>query len=230
MITHLLCDLDGTLIDSAPTILAAYQRVLAANGIAPATPLVPELIGPPLVATLRLLTGIDDPLELDGLARQFRHAYDNELLHETRAYPQVGGALAAVRDSRVQVYVVTNKRIAPTRAILGHLGWNGLFEGVYAMDAFDPALASKADVLRRVMQMHEIDPASAAYLGDRPEDADAAFANRLAFVRAAWGYGVPEAFAAFPPHLILDSPAGLPPALTGRAAPSGPAGASAGSA
>ena len=41
-------DLDGTLIDSAPSILASMQAAFEQAGIAPSGPLTPALIGPPL--------------------------------------------------------------------------------------------------------------------------------------------------------------------------------------
>ena len=44
----ILFDLDGTLIDSSPGILASFARVLAAHGLTPVVPLEPLLIGPPL--------------------------------------------------------------------------------------------------------------------------------------------------------------------------------------
>ena len=49
----ILFDLDGTLIDSSPGILASFGRVLAAHGLEPLVPLDASLIGPPLAETLR---------------------------------------------------------------------------------------------------------------------------------------------------------------------------------
>ena len=47
-VRDIVFDLDGTLIDSAPSILASMQAAFDEAGIAPATPLTPALIGPPL--------------------------------------------------------------------------------------------------------------------------------------------------------------------------------------
>jgi phosphoglycolate phosphatase len=75
---------------------------------------------------------------------------------------------------RARLYIVTNKRIAPTRAVVEAFGLQSLVAGVYAMDAFEPALGSKAKVLGEVMRRHGSDHATAAYVGDRPEDGAAA--------------------------------------------------------
>ena len=56
----ILFDLDGTLIDSSPGILASFERVLAAHGMRAAVPLEASLIGPPLAVTLRQVSGIED--------------------------------------------------------------------------------------------------------------------------------------------------------------------------
>ena len=58
--SSIIFDLDGTLIDSAPSILIGFEHVLKANGIDPLTPLVPSIIGPPLAQMLKMLSGIND--------------------------------------------------------------------------------------------------------------------------------------------------------------------------
>ncbi|MFM8518170.1 MAG: HAD family hydrolase, partial [Nevskiaceae bacterium] len=44
----ILFDFDGTLIDSAPSILASYAAALEQTGLKSVVPLTPSLIGPPL--------------------------------------------------------------------------------------------------------------------------------------------------------------------------------------
>ena len=51
---NIIFDLDGTLIDSASSILAAFSYVFNLNHIQPIEPLSSSLIGPPLVTTLKL--------------------------------------------------------------------------------------------------------------------------------------------------------------------------------
>ena len=49
---HVLFDLDGTLIDSAPAILASYRDAFAAAGREAAVPIDASIVGPPLLETL----------------------------------------------------------------------------------------------------------------------------------------------------------------------------------
>ncbi|MBU3694943.1 MAG: hypothetical protein FGM40_08975 [Rhodocyclaceae bacterium] len=203
--TNLLFDLDGTLIDSAPSILAGFNAVMERHGITPKVPLDSRLIGPPLLPTLARLCGSDDAAALQAMAATFKAWYDTEGYRLTAVYP---GIDAALRDlaTRATLHIVTNKRIHPTRQILDHLGWASLFAGVYAQDAFEPPLASKAAVIGRVLTDHGIDPARALYVGDRAEDGEAATANGLRFAWAAWGYGVDLDLRGFIRPLLLETP------------------------
>ncbi|MFC6806045.1 HAD family hydrolase [Methylophaga thalassica] len=57
---NIIFDLDGTLIDSSPAILAALEMALEKNKIKPKLPMTHKLIGPPLNQLLPILTGLTD--------------------------------------------------------------------------------------------------------------------------------------------------------------------------
>jgi len=204
----ILFDLDGTLVDSAPSILAGFAAVVERHGVVPQVPLDNRLIGPPLLSTLQRISGEDDPAALDAMATTFKAWYDTEGYRHTLVYPGVDEALRELA-ARATLYIVTNKRIYPTRQILAHLDWAPLFAGVYAQDAFEPALPSKAAVIARVLELHGITPATAIYIGDRAEDGEAATANHLPFAWATWGYGADLDLAPFITPRALASPADL---------------------
>lgn len=185
----ILFDLDGTLIDSAPSILESFEVALQSEGVRPACALEPALIGPPLMQTLSILAGTDDSAVLRRLATRFRDHYDTHGYKTSTVYAGVDGALDRLSRAGCEMHVVTNKRIAPTRKIIEYFGWSGLFAGVYAHDAFRPALSSKAAVIGQVLQLHRIRVELAVYVGDRAEDGEAAFACGLKFCWAQWGYG-----------------------------------------
>jgi phosphoglycolate phosphatase len=206
---HCLFDLDGTLIDSAPSILASFAATLTAANLAPAVPLTSKLIGPPLLPTMQHLTGIEDQGRLAELAAGFKAHYDTDGYRQTVAYPLVAETLQDLVASGVRLYIVTNKRIAPTRKILDHLGWSDWFAGIYAQDAFTPSLPSKAAVIGHAIERHQIDTARAVYVGDRSEDGDAALANRMRFFWACWGYGTDIDMAAFPEGKAIAIPSQL---------------------
>ena len=83
---HVLFDLDGTLIDSAPAILASYREAFAAAGRTPVMPIDAGIVGPPLLETLEMLTGSTEPALIAELAAHFKASYDTTGYRQTAAY------------------------------------------------------------------------------------------------------------------------------------------------
>jgi len=185
---HLIFDLDGTLIDSAPSILDSFAYAFESMGITPQRPLTSEIIGPPLMETLTKLSGSNEAALLQKLAANFKQHYDSEGFKKTVMYPEVQPLLEALSQSGVSLYIATNKRYLPTTKIMLHLGWTQLFKGVFALDCFAPALASKPVMLERILKDLQLDCAQTIYIGDRYEDGLAADHNGLDFVMVTWGY------------------------------------------
>ena len=204
-------DLDGTLIDSAPSILASMQAAFEQAGIAPIGPLTPALIGPPLAQTLRSLLPDGAAHALPGLIEGFKRHYDESGYRQAHVYPGVPDMLHALGQMPLRLHIATNKRIAPTRRIVEHLGWDGFFAGVYALDFYTPALAHKTAMLQRLRQALAGPGPAPIYVGDRAEDAEAAHASGMPFLWASWGYGGDG--VAVPPASVLRSPPQLVPAL-----------------
>jgi len=204
--TAILFDLDGTLIDSAPSILGSFSAALAEQGISPVVDLHPGLIGPPLLQTLTIISGTQDPETLQRLAASFKAHYDTHGYKDSVVYGGVSESLRVLKDLGYAMYVVTNKRIVPTRKIIEYLGWEPLFEGVYAQDAFTPSLTSKAAVIEQVLQTHQINPERAVYVGDRSEDGEAARACDVPFCWVRWGYGQSLDADLWPDLMTLDHP------------------------
>jgi phosphoglycolate phosphatase len=186
---HIIFDLDGTLIDSAPAILASFRAAFAQTGIAPAVTIDESVIGPPLTETLQLLSGSTDPALIGRLAEAFKASYDGDGYRETAAYAGVGKLLAELAGAGLTLSIATNKRIHPTRLILDHLGWRGHFTHVYALDLISPRLANKAAMIARLLADQGIAKEQAIYIGDRSEDGESADANGLPFIAVTWGYG-----------------------------------------
>lgn len=186
---HILFDLDGTLIDSAPAILASFRDAFAQTGIAPARAIDASVIGPPLNETLQLLSGSADAALIARLAEAFKASYDSTGYQATAAYPGVGELLAALAGAGLTLSIATNKRLHPTRLILDHLGWDGYFAQVYALDLFTPRLPNKAAMIARLLADQGIAREDAIYIGDRSEDGESADANGLSFIAVTWGYG-----------------------------------------
>ncbi len=184
-----LFDFDGTLIDSAPGILASFGAALRVTGLEPAVPLAPSLIGPPLAKTAATLLGRDDPAAVQALVAAFRDDYDTAGYRSTAVYEGVAAMLDGLAEARIALHIVTNKRIAPTRRILEHLGWTARFTGIYALDALTPPAPHKPALVTEVLRREGLAAPRSWMVGDSAEDRRAAQTNGLRFFGAAWGYG-----------------------------------------
>jgi phosphoglycolate phosphatase len=207
---RIIFDLDGTLIDSSPSILDAFATAFEACGHEPARPLTPAIIGPPLMATLEILSGSKDPLLLNALAAAFKERYDREGHLSTLVFPGIDEMLQGLVNAGIDLSIATNKRLVPTQNILTHLDWTRYFSSINALDSFTPALSSKSEMLRRLTTGTSTQGTTTPYyIGDRNEDGAAAGASQLPFILALWGYG-PAAGSTFPADWVLaDSPADI---------------------
>ena len=117
-ITSIIFDLDGTLIDSAPSVLATLEATLAVHGIEPIMAFESRLIGPPLSEILMRLTGVVEPKLLNVLVETFKSLYDTSGYKASRIYPGASELLNELRQRNIPTYIATNKRRIPTELIL----------------------------------------------------------------------------------------------------------------
>jgi phosphoglycolate phosphatase len=134
--------------------------------------------------------GTEDEPTRQRFAAAFREQYDLAGYRQTLAYDGVPALLAGLNDAGIRLFIVTNKRIAPTRRILAHLGWEQWFHGVYALDALQPPAPNKKALVRDVLQREALRSADTWMVGDSREDQSSAEGNGLRFFAACWGYGL----------------------------------------
>ncbi|HSI45746.1 MAG TPA: HAD hydrolase-like protein [Methylophilus sp.] len=185
---HLIFDLDGTLIDSAPSILEGYDHAFKSTATPLKKPLSNDVIGPPLIESLKLLSGQDDDGLLQSLAKVFKEHYDSSGYLKSVVFDGVAEMLQQLHQAGYKLYIATNKRLFPTEKIVRHLQWDQFFQGVYALDYFQPALGCKADMVGRIVQDLELPIDECLYIGDRLEDGEAADAHQMDFMLVTWGY------------------------------------------
>jgi len=185
---HILFDLDGTLIDSAPSILESFVYAFSALGVTPCKAITSDVVGPPLMPTLASLAGNDDADLLQNLATKFKEHYDSEGYKKVTVYAGMQALLEQLKETDVTLYIATNKRDFPTQKIIQYLDWAPYFKGIFALDSYKPPLASKPLMVAQILSDYQIDPAQAIYIGDRYEDGLAADHNQIPFAMVTWGY------------------------------------------
>jgi phosphoglycolate phosphatase len=147
-----------------------------------------------------------------ALTAAFREHYDSMGCLRSSPYDGIEDVLRTLTSQRVKLLVATNKRAAPTRRIVDHLGWNSLFAAMCCIDDLVVPPRNKAAMVGHLIAQHDLPPDATALLGDSVDDANAARDHGLRFLVAEWGYGVAELHSLSEPVYRL----GRPLALLGR--------------
>jgi phosphoglycolate phosphatase len=188
-INALVFDLDGTLIDSTPGISSALRRAFQSAGrTMPAVDLA-RVIGPPITVIARRIDPLLSDTEVVNIERSYRAIYDSVGWRDTLAYPSVIDTLGVLHRHGLRLFIVTNKPLLPTSAILEHLGLSNLFVEVLTRDSRSPRYSSKTEMLGDLLSRQSLQAGATLMIGDTGEDQDAAHANNLEFLHATYGYG-----------------------------------------
>ena len=124
MTQAVLFDLDGTLVDTAPDLAGALNRMLARRGLA-AVPL--SLLRPVASSGARGMLGIGFGIgpghaDYESLRQEFFDEYESELLGESALFDGVEALLDALESRGLPWGIVTNKIARFTQPLVGLLG------------------------------------------------------------------------------------------------------------
>jgi pyrophosphatase PpaX len=198
-----LFDLDGTLIDSGPIIMASMRHAsVTVLGREPDEERVRAAIGGPgLIAQMREL----DPDRVDELVDVYR-AHNEPLHDELECCAGMDEVLVRLADEGRRLGIVTAKRRKTVDLAFARLPIEHLFEVVVGGDETDRHKPDPAPLLLALERLGaEAD--DAAYVGDSPFDIRAAKAGGLHAIAVTWGkiHGR-EALEAEEPDAIVDTP------------------------
>lgn len=183
-----LFDLDGTLLDSAPDMLATANRMLAARDQAP---MMLQDLRPHVSRGSRAMLAAAFPLldhaQRDALISEFLDVYRQELGRHSALFEGVKPLLAAIEDDGALWGIVTNKPEYLARDILLRLDWQ---ERCAVLIGGDTLTERKPHPLPLLVAADRIRmPAQACvYVGDDERDVQAAHAAGMPSIAALWGY------------------------------------------
>jgi len=212
----LICDLDGTLVDSAPDLASAVGDLLAEIGRPPLTEAavrrmvgdgVPKLVERALAAS----GGVPDNNTLADCVARYHAFYESRMTELTRPYPGAVETLSDLKSTGWRLAICSNKPERPSRHILAALGLDTLFEAVAGGDTF---AVRKPDPghLHGVLDALGAAPSEAIMLGDSLNDVLAARGAGVPAITIANGYG-PVPAHELGADVLIETFAELPDAL-----------------
>jgi phosphoglycolate phosphatase len=204
-----LLDLDGTLIDTYPGILASCHAALRALGHKPDESFdIRRIIGPPLEEIMQiLLRSYGDDRVGEGVAIYRKHYGESGFLGSV-PYPGIGKSLEGMKQAGLLIYLATSKRQIFANRILDHLKFSVHFDGIYGSGP-DGELDHKPEMLSHILSKHGLSPSHGVMVGDRRYDISGAHSVGMRGLGVLWGYGTQDELVTAGADHLVDSPADL---------------------
>lgn len=201
-----LFDLDGTLVDTAPDLAAAVNRIRIEQGLVP-TPY--EHLRPVASAGARGLIGAAFGLKpgddnYDTLRTAFLHNYATSIAVLSTQFDGVKEMLASLEERGIIWGIVTNKAAVLTDALVPLIGL-GHAACVVSGDT-TPHAKPHPEPLFEAARRISIAPEQCWYVGDDLRDIQAGKAAGMPTIAAGWGYCGNTEPASWQADALLQSP------------------------
>ncbi|UXI02238.1 HAD family hydrolase [Photobacterium sp. TY1-4] len=188
-IRAILFDLDGTLLDTAPDMAEAANRVLADYHQAPLTD--EQIRANTSYGARGLLTAgfgtIPTHLDAAQLRREFLHYYQQNICEGTSIYRGINKVLAYLETQHIPWGIMTNKPGFLTELLLPFFPELLKAQVVVCGDTLAVAKPHPEPLLH-ASELLGIPHTACAYIGDIEKDMIAANAARMHGLVAGWGY------------------------------------------
>jgi len=205
-----LFDLDGTLLDTAPDMVAALNRLRAEESREPL----------PFASMRRFVShgsaalvqqGFPDAggMEYERLRQRYLAIYREALAVETHLFPGFGAVLDALDADSVPWGIVTNKPGWLTDPLLAALGLADRAAAVVSGDTLPERKPHPAPLLHAARRIGR-EPGEFVYVGDAERDIRAARAAGMLALVACFGYlGPDDDPEQWQPDGMIDTPGDL---------------------
>lgn len=186
-----LFDLDGTIADSAPGIVASLTETIGELGLPIPTPgELLEWVGPPLPDSFTEKLGLTGPA-LERAMTAHRARYFTKGALDSTVFPGMHDILRRVHEAGIPSSLATSKPEAPATLMLDHFGLSGYLDVITGASA-DEVRSAKADVVEEALRRLEargIDLSRPVLVGDRHHDVEGAAVHGVPTIFVEWGYG-----------------------------------------
>jgi len=211
VIEAVLFDLDGTLIDTAPDMAAALNRILIEEGHAE---LSLETIRPHVSKGGLALTqlGFSDFVEEDNiepLRQRFLKSYLDNIADHSNLFGGFEKTLKALENNKITWGVVTNKPHFLTMPLMQQLNLDSRSATIISGDTTAQRKPHPLPLLTAAKEIN-IKAENCLYVGDDPRDIEAGNAANMTTMIASYGYIFENTdFASWQADTLIDQPLDL---------------------
>ena len=193
--TTIVFDLDGTLVDTAPDLVASLNHTIAIHDLAPVGyGDLTHLVGQGarvMIARAFALRGVPlDDAQLPALLERFINHYKSGMPGESRPYPGLVAALERLAAEGFTLAVCTNKMEELARPLIEKLGLTHHFAAITGGDTF-AVRKPDAGHLTGTIEKAGGNPRRALMIGDSVNDILAARNAGIPSVAVPFGYSDP---------------------------------------
>jgi phosphoglycolate phosphatase len=183
----IIFDLDGTLTDSKPGLLASLRHMHESVGWEmPSDTELLEWLGPPLATVLG--EAGRTPAEIEEALAAFRARQAAGGLLDSTLYPGVDRLIASLDEAGRPLAVATHKLQRDAETVVDHYALRHRFRGVHGR-IDDEVGHSKASVIARAAASIGLPAAELVMVGDRVNDIASAHELGMRSIGVAYGYG-----------------------------------------
>ncbi len=207
----ILFDLDGTLIDSAPDLGGAADKMRLDRGL-PAldASLYRPMAGAGARGMLAVALKIEpDHADFEALSNEFFNNYEQCMTHNTYAFEGVHELIAALVRAQLPWGVVTNKSTRFTHPLTQAMPLFATAQTIISGDTTAHAKPHPLPLLEAARQLG-VAPQHCLYVGDDERDIVAGLAAGMGTIAATYGYLGPHTdITGWGAHASIDTPAAL---------------------
>lgn len=210
-----LFDLDGTLADTAPDLIAALNRAVLKHGFSPlSNEQIKPFISHGAVAMIKQCTNnnINEAIQAEILENMLED-YQNNIADQTQLFAGIDNILEIIENKGLKWGVVTNKRQRFTNPLMAALNLTDRAACIISGDSTSNPKPHPEPLLTACKQAN-VKPEQCVYIGDAAHDIKAGKAAGMKTLAATYGYlkseDIPEHWGA---DILINSPDEILPLL-----------------
>ena len=180
-------DMDGTLANTAPGIIASFLEVAHVLDI-PEPPLesVYQSTSGSLMENLMRIYGLNNDQAVEALGI-FKDYYNNTGYLQSELFPGMRETLETIHGKGIKLGVATMKLDEYAKQLVEHWGLSDYFVDVCGADVF--GTLTKSDLIDKCIYAAGVDSSETLMVGDTVHDLKGARDSGTRFVAVTFGYG-----------------------------------------